>query len=146
MLFRSELYLEGYRSVRQKVLVQPGATFRVRYAMEMLKPGDPPDPRPVAPAAPSAAERRGGAPQSQPGGNARTDFGALAIRVQPRDAVVTIDGERWETPPDNDRLIVQLPAGPHRVEIRKDGFDVYTSTVDVRRGAETPLNVSLTRE
>jgi len=45
-----ELYLSGYRSVRQKILVQPGATFRVRYSMEALKPGDTSDPRPVAPA------------------------------------------------------------------------------------------------
>jgi hypothetical protein len=139
-----ELYLSGYRSVRQKILVQPGATFRVRYSMEALKPGDTPDPRPVAPAAPPPSERRPGPPPPQP--NGRSEFGALAIRVQPRDAVVMIDGERWDGPPDNDRLVVQLPEGPHRVEIRKDGFGSYTSTVDVRRGDETALNVSLTRE
>lgn len=136
-----ELYLNGYRSVRQKLLVQPGATFRVRYAMEELKPGDTPDPRPVAPATPSPG-RRPGSPQA----SGRSDFGAVAIRVQPRDAVVTIDGERWETPPDNDRLVVQLPAGEHRVEIRKEGFGSYSSMVDVRRGDETALNVSLARE
>lgn len=130
-----ELYLSGYHSVRQKLLVQPGATFRVRYSMEALKPGDTPDPRPVAPAAP--------APERRPG---RSEFGSIAIRVRPRDAVVMIDGERWDAPPDNDRLVVQLPAGPHRVEIRKDGFGSYTSTVDVRLGDETALNVSLTRE
>jgi len=140
-----ELYLSGYHSVRQKILVRPGATFRVRYSMEALKPGDTPEPRPVAPAAPPpSAERRPGPQPPQPSG--RSDFGAIAIRVQPRDAVVMIDGERWETPPDNDRLVVQLPAGQHRVEIRKDGFGTYASTVDVRRGDETPLNVSLTRE
>ena len=37
-----ELYLGGYRSVQQKVLVQPGATFRVRHAMAALQPGDTP--------------------------------------------------------------------------------------------------------
>ena len=138
-----ELYLSGYRSVRQKILVQPGATFRVRYTMEPLKPGDTPDPRPVAPSAPPPSVRRGPGP---PDARSASEFGAIAIRVQPRDAVVTIDGERWDAPPDNDRLVVQLPAGPHRVEIRKDGFETFSSTVDVRRGDETPLNVSLTRE
>jgi hypothetical protein len=59
---------------------------------------------------------------------------------------VFIDGERWDAPPENDRLVVQLPAGGHRVEIRKDGFGSYSSMVDVRRGDETMLNVSLTRE
>ena len=138
-----ELYLIGYRSARQRVLVQPGATFRIRYTMDPLKPGDTPDSRPVAPAAPppAAGERRG-----PPQPNRRSEFGALAIRVQPRDAVVMIDGERWETLPDYDRLVVQLPAGEHRVEIRKDGFGSFASTVDVRRGDETALNVSLTRE
>lgn len=127
-----ELFLSGYRSVRQKIFVQPRETFRVRYTMEQLKPGDTPDARPVA----SAPPRPGPV----------IDFGSLAIRVQPRDAVVTIDGERWQTPPDHDRLVVQLPAGPHRVEIRKEGFGVYESTVDVRRGDQTALNVSLRRE
>jgi hypothetical protein len=144
-----ELYLSGYRSVHQKILVQPGATFRVRYTMEALKPGDTPDPRPVAPPPPPLpppppfGERRPGAP---PRASGRSEFGAIAIRVQPRDATVLIDGERWDAPADNDRLVVQVPAGEHRVEIRKEGFGSYTSTVDVRRGDETTLNVSLTRE
>ena len=138
-----EIYLSGYRSVRQKILVQPGATFRVRYDMEALAAGDTPDPRPVAPATPPPpAGRR----QVPPRPDQQSEFGAIAIRVQPRDALVLIDGERWETPPDNDRLVVQLPAGAHRVEIRKDGFGGYSSSVDVRRGNETLLNVSLTRE
>lgn len=137
-----ELYVNGYRSVRQKILVQPGATFRVRYTMEALKPGETPDPRPVAPAAPPSVERRPGAPPA----SGRSGFGAIAVRVQPRDALVFIDGERWDTPPDNDRLVVQVPAGEHRVEIRKDGYGNYSSTVDVRGGDETALNVSLARE
>ena len=137
-----ELYLSGYRSVQQKVLVQPGATFRVRHTMEALKPGDTPDARPVAPARPPDATR----PPDPRGANAQAEFGSLAIRVQPGDAAIVIDGERWDAPQDSDRLIVQLPAGAHRVEIRKDGFGAYTSTVDIRRGDTTTLNVSLTRE
>ena len=138
-----EIYLGGYRSVRQKILVQPGATFRVRYGMEALTPGDTPDPRPVAPATPPPPTgRRPGPPRP----DQQSEFGTIAIRVQPRDAVVLIDGDRWDTSPDSDRLVVQLPAGAHRVEIRKDGFGGYSSTVDVRRGDETALNVSLTRE
>ena len=139
-----ELYLSGYRSVRQKILVQPGATFRVRYTMEELKAGDTPDPRPVVPnpPPPPPGQRR----PERPAAGGQSAFGAIAIRVQPRDATVFIDGERWDAPPDNDRLVVQLPAGEHRIEIRKDGFGTYSSTVDVRRGDETTLNVSLTRE
>ena len=72
-------------------------------------------------------------------------FGTLAIRVQPADADVTIDGEPWRGPEGQDRLTVQLAAGTHRVEIRKPGYDPYSTEVQIRRGETTPLNVSLPR-
>src|SRR3989442_15539937 len=53
-----QLYFSGYRLVEQKVYLQPGATFRVRYNMERLAPGEPAPERPAAPVAaapPSAA-------------------------------------------------------------------------------------------
>jgi hypothetical protein len=70
-------------------------------------------------------------------------FGTLNIRVQPADATVTIDGERWDSPEGGSRLVVQLAAGSHRIEVRKDGFKPYTSTVQVRPGESQALNVSL---
>lgn len=71
-------------------------------------------------------------------------FGTLNIRVQPGDAVVTIDGEKWDSPEGGSRLSVQLAAGPHRIEVRKDGFRPYTSTVQIRPGETQALNISLT--
>jgi hypothetical protein len=148
------LYLDGYRSVHQRIYLQPGATFRVRHTMVPLQPGDTPDTRPVAPAGPP----RPGAPYPyppprapQPGppqsGPARTsEFGTLAVRVQPGDTEVFVDGERWEVSGSDQRLIIQLPAGEHRVEIRKSGFDPFTSTVVVRAGETVPVNVSLSRK
>ena len=65
------------------------------------------------------------------------------LRVQPADAVVTIDGERWDSPEGGSRLIVQLAAGPHRVEVQKDGLRPYSSTVQIRPGETQPLNISL---
>jgi hypothetical protein len=70
-------------------------------------------------------------------------FGTLNIRVQPGDATVIIDGERWDSPEGGSRLSVQLSAGPHRVEVRKDGFKPYMSTVQVRPGDTQALNISL---
>ena len=67
----------------------------------------------------------------------------MALRVQPSDAVVEIDGERWDSPEGGSRLVVQLPAGPHRVDVRKDGFRTYSSTVTIRAGDTETLNVSL---
>ena len=57
-----------------------------------------------------------------------------------------IDGERWEAPEGGGRLIVQLDEGEHRIEIRKDGYRPFSTTVRVRRGDTAPLNVSLTRQ
>ena len=65
------------------------------------------------------------------------------IRVQPAGAEVLIDGERWEMPADQERLDVAVPDGEHKIEIRKDGYQPFTTTVTVRRGENTPLNVSL---
>ena len=52
-----ELYLEGYRSVRQKMLFRPGETYKVRAALEKIAPGDEPAARP-APAPGTAAQPR----------------------------------------------------------------------------------------
>ena len=59
---------------------------------------------------------------------------------------MTIDGERWEGAQDQDRLVVQLGAGTHTVEIRKDGYRTYITDLTVRPGETTTLNVSLTRQ
>jgi len=154
-----ELYLQGYRSVRQKIYVQPGATFRVRYTMTPLQPGDTPDARPAAPPGPPpggpppAGPPRAGAPYPygpprapQRGPTRASDFGTLALRVQPGDANVLVDGERWGISGPDERLLVQLSAGEHRVEIRKDGFEPFTSTVVVRPGETATVNVSLSRK
>jgi hypothetical protein len=63
--------------------------------------------------------------------------------VQPADAEVFVNGERWDTSPGEDRLLLELIEGSHRVEIRKEGFRTYSSTVRVRQGDTVTLNVSL---
>jgi uncharacterized membrane protein len=69
----------------------------------------------------------------------------VSIRVQPADADVLIDGERWSGPASQDRLIVQLSDGRHHVDVKKDGFEQYSSDVQVRRGETVTLNISLLR-
>ena len=66
--------------------------------------------------------------------------------MQPGDAIVTINGERWEGAQDQDPLVVQLGPGTHTVEIRKEGYRTYITDITVRPGETTPLNVSLTRQ
>ena len=62
-------------------------------------------------------------PRRPPPARSAAGFGTLAIRVQPADAIVLIDGERWQTSSGPERLVVDVPQGPHRIEIRKEGFD-----------------------
>jgi hypothetical protein len=72
-------------------------------------------------------------------------YGSLAIRVQPRDAQVIVNGEEWESP-DAGNIILQLSEGTHRVEVRREGYRSYTAEVRVRRGETASLNVSLSRQ
>lgn len=135
-----QLYLPGHRSVQQQIYLLPGATFRVRYNLESLAPGEPAPERPVAPSAPSAPVAA-----ASPANPSSAESGMLALRVQPADAVVMIDGERWDGSRNADRLVVQLAPGVHRVEIRKEGYRPYSSEVTVRRGETEALNVALAR-
>jgi hypothetical protein len=144
------LYLSGYRTVTQKILLQPNGTFRVKHTMEQLPAGSAPEPRPVSPAGSRPAASRGAAPAArrEPAA-ARAEagaFGSLAIRVQPADAEVRIDGERWEGPAADEALIVQVAPGAHRIEVRKDGYRDYTAPIDVQANQTAPLNISLPRQ
>jgi len=153
------LYLDGYRAVHQNLYVNARADQKIRYTMVPLPPGEQVEPRPqppevppesIAPPEPPSREGRGptgrrGMPM-RPGLSDNSQYGSIAIRVQPPDADVLIDGEPWSAPGDQERLVVELPAGRHHIEIRKDGFNTYTSDVDVRSGQAAPLNVSLRKE
>jgi hypothetical protein len=173
-----ELYLAGYRTVRQKLYLTPDNTSRIKYAMERLGPGEQPEPKPQPLNPPATAQgggqqpmppmqqpptgrgpagrrmpppQQGPDPRSDPrpdprGGQGSSAYGSLAIRVQPGDAEVSIDGEPWRGPGGQDRLVVEVAEGSHTVEIRKTGYRTYVTQVEVRRGQSTPLNVSLRGE
>jgi hypothetical protein len=177
-----ELWLDGYRTVRQKVYLARDKTFRVKYDMERLAAGQAPEPKPQPINPPEAGnqprgpqqpmqpmgrgpvtrrvpppppddprgpdDRRGpDAPRRGPdgprGNQGNASYGTVAIKVQPGDAEVSIDGEPWRGPGGQDRLTVEVSEGSHTVEIRKSGYRTYVTQIDVRRGQTTPLNVSL---
>jgi hypothetical protein len=158
------IYQEGFRSMRQRLYLSPGATLRIKGALERLAPGEPSEPRPMRPAGPPSSDVDAqapspyqAAPQYQPPPQpqapaaesypppAEGRYGQLAIRVQPADAEVLIDGETWRAPAGSERLVVSLAPGTHRVEIRREGYDAFVTAIEVRRGETTPLNVSLAR-
>lgn len=137
------LYLSGYRTVTQRLLLQADRTLRVKHVMEPLGPTDPPEPRPVA-TGPQPAQELPALAVS--GSDAGLSFGTIAIRVQPADADVLIDGERWDGPAADEALVLQIAPGPHRIEVRRDGYRGYAAQIDVRAGQTAPINVSLPRE
>jgi PEGA domain-containing protein len=115
--------------------------------MQQPPPGYPPMQQP--PQRGPAGRRMPPPPPQQgpdPRGGPASGYGTLAVRVQPNDAEVSIDGEPWRGPAGQDRLNVEVAEGSHTVEIRKAGFRTYITQVEVRRGETTPLNVSLRGE
>ncbi|HEX7139902.1 MAG TPA: PEGA domain-containing protein [Vicinamibacterales bacterium] len=165
------IYLSGYHTVRQHIFTTPDNTFKLKYQMEKLGPEDQPEPRPVPPPTPpqmgpppqqgspypqyppsggSGRHRPQQAPPPQtqdPRGTAppagQPAFGTLAIRVQPLDADLLVDGQRSQGPQQNDSLLIELPEGRHTLEVRKAGFRTYVTEVDIHPGDTTTVNISL---
>ena len=146
-----EFYLDGYKPVTHTMLFEPGDTYQIRDAMEPLAPGEASPPRPTPRTLPASqgptpiydgfGRPVGPGPATGPAG---IGGGAIAIRVQPGDAVILLDGERWQSS-SGDRLEIQVSPGAHRIEVQKEGYQPFTTEVNVRPGETTAVNVSLTR-
>lgn len=146
-----ELYLDGHKTIEQTILFAPGQSYRIRHAMEPLAPGEPEPARPTprVPAA-TAATRQAfdafgwpidlGAPPVA----AARESAAIAIRVQPGDASILVDGERWQGS-SGERLELHVTPGDHRIEVQKDGYQPFATTVRVGPGETSSVNVSLTK-
>jgi hypothetical protein len=152
------LYLEGYKTVRQNIRLARRQEARIKYDMTPLPAGETAEPPPQPTAAPPdegyadnpPAQPRRQAPRAAPASGAveaavvqGEGFGSLVIRVQPSGSDVLIDGERWQGPEGSERLVVQVSAGTHKVEVRKEGSVPFSTTIRVRPGETIPLNVSL---
>ena len=93
--------------------------------------------------APPAPPRKEQAPRAPLGTSAPASFGMLSLRVKPADAEILVDGETWGTLEVVEEMIIHLPAGRHRVEIRKEGYRSFSTDVDILQGEVTPLHVGL---
>jgi len=145
-------YCAGYRTQQQQIDIEAYASQKITSTMVRLEPGETagPRPEPADPKAPAPNELRPPArshtaepPHSAEAAPASENFGAVSIRVLPADADVFVDGEHWTTPPNHERLVIDLSDGRHKIEVKKDGFETYVNTVTVRRGVTTTVNVSL---
>jgi len=155
-----ELYLDGYRTVKQHVYTSAGRSFKLKYQMVKLDAGEQAEPRPTPPNPPPTPQAPPGTPERGPGrrtvppqspppaqpGAQRPEasvYGSISIRVQPADADILVDGERWRGPQSADRLVIEVAEGRHTIEVQKSGYRTYITDVDVRRGETMTLNVSL---
>jgi hypothetical protein len=138
------VHLDGYRTLHERVYLSTGADERIRHTMVPLPAGESQEPRPEPPARAEPPARPDPPARAVPSESA-APFGSLSIRVQPVDAEILIDGERWTGPATQERLVVQLSGGRHRVEVRREGHESYSSDVNVRAGEAATLNISLPR-
>jgi hypothetical protein len=146
------LFLEGYRTEEQNLYLRPGGDQRIQLTLEPLASGErsqpPTPPREGTDDEVEPAEGIPGRRVAEP--NVANDvrqrpapFGTLSLRVQPATAEVLIDGERWTGSVEQDRVVIQLPEGRHRIEVRQSGLVTYAEDVLIRRDRTLTLNVSL---
>jgi len=160
------VYLEGYRTWSQSVQANPGTSQNFKFAMEPLQPGETSGPRPVPAPAPASSDvqmdPRGQRPPMQmmppqqiPGATHPPSpptppppidpatAGSVSINVQPGGADVFVDGEHWGSLTGGNKLVIRLAEGKHRIDVGKQGYEPYTTEVDVKHGEVTPVTVSL---
>ena len=152
------VYLQGHRTLRERLYLSPNSTRKIEGALEPLGPGEPDEgpPTPSTPPAGAAGPPPAGAaypPRVEPpyppaassgaaGGSSR--LATLSISVRPGDADLTIDGEPWRIGSSRERLLIQLSEGRHVVEVKRQGYRPFSTEVQVKPGETTPLNISLT--
>jgi hypothetical protein len=140
------IYHERYRPIVEKLYLSPREGYKIQRAMEPLGAGDPAPPRPTPSQPPEQLTPSRAGRYMPPPNPGASGFGSLSIRVQPADAEVFVDGERWVSPDTGDRIVIELGEGTHRVELRKDGHEPYATDVRVRAGDTMTLNVSLPKK
>lgn len=73
----------------------------------------------------------------------RTRVGSIALQVTPDGALITIDGSEQRRAPVAEP--VRVVAGTHRIEVRLDGYQTETQTVEVAGGASARVALRLRR-
>jgi hypothetical protein len=148
---RITLFLEGYRTSEHNLYLGPGSSLTLHDDMERLAAGSRSAPPNVLPPVPPPPQGSYSTPRTPNGivpvpptatPPQAAGYGTLDLRIQPIDAEVTIDGQHWVSS-SGGRFVVQMPAGMHRVEVAKRGYQTYATDIEIHEGQSDPLNVSL---
>ena len=113
------VYLDGYRSLHERLYLSPNSTRKIEGKLEKLLPGDPAEPLPQPTVQPDRQDpgasrppivgqrrrtcvrlttsdrTRDRAPPTPPPSTA-SRFGTISVQVQPAGATVFVDGEKWD--------------------------------------------------
>ncbi|RMG14851.1 MAG: PEGA domain-containing protein [Deltaproteobacteria bacterium] len=74
------------------------------------------------------------------------DQGLIRIQCEPPDAVVVVDGVTRGVAADfSGERVLHLPAGTHRIELRKEGYATYRTEVYVAAEVLETIPVTLRR-
>ncbi|MDJ0917792.1 MAG: PEGA domain-containing protein [Woeseiaceae bacterium] len=66
-------------------------------------------------------------------------IGRLTVNVSPSDAQIFVDGR----PRGTGSRTLELSSAPHRIEVRKDGYETWTRTLTPRPGYPQTVNASI---
>lgn len=137
------LRLAGYESFVLPVRVPPGDTLDITHQMRRLGAGE----RALPPPAPRALPREWTEPQEDAAGDElASPYGILALRTDPADARIVVDGEAWGAAEGQAEFVIHLPAGWHQLEVRREGYQVFSTRVELSQGHTTRLDVRLNRQ
>lgn len=164
------LYLQGYRAWSERRYFGPHSDQRILHTMLPLASGQPDDPRPVPMNPPVQIQERDPRdpgdyrrdpprtmPLPQPRSEPRIEprapetpvidprsFGTLSVSVNPKDADITLDGQKQDLTSGN-RFVIQLGEGVHHLVIKKSGFDTFETDLQIRRGRTLSFDVNLVK-
>lgn len=137
-----EFYLDGYRTERRPMYFGGGEAPDIVITMGPVPPGtasEPPSrPRPLPDRWTSGPPTTVDRPESP--------FGILAVTIDPADAELRIDEERWMGSTGRSELVVHMDAGWHQVEVRREGYRSFSADVKLTAGERTQLRVTLVPE
>jgi hypothetical protein len=128
------IYLEGYRTLRQRVLFQPGKTVKITGTLERLAPGQPPEPvpQPMQPPQPPPGTYQQpypGGPPAGEAGEAPPAGGTTGGRMYPPPPGPQPYGRSSRRPPQataratnpSEFGTLSIRVQPHDAEITVDG-------------------------
>ena len=138
--------------MNRSIYLPPGSTFRLREELAPLPPGTAsalpalaaavPEPPNGSYLPPRTPPRNQPPPPASRADVAARGFGTLLLRVQPVNAVVTVDGDEWLSAREGE-LTIELSVGPHAVRVSAPGRTGFSSSVEIRENETTELNVSV---